>query len=63
MENNQNNNGNKWGTYILIGILILILGACANACGGDDDECPLCNGRGYIDYKYCPNCHGSGKDY
>lgn len=63
MENDQNNNGNKWRTYILIGILILILGACVNAYGSDDNECPLCNGRGYINYKACPNCHGSGTDW
>lgn len=23
----------------------------------EDDTCPLCNGRGYIDYKYCLNCN------
>lgn len=43
--------------FVLI-LAITILAGCGN---GNDDECSICNGTGYNQYKTCPACNGTGK--
>lgn len=45
-------------TIILSTIFISIL---LSGCDSDDNECGMCNGSGYYQYKTCPACDGSGE--